>query len=95
MAAWRIGRARARCVVIRGLVGQAKRRGGGIALALGGDEAPSAGAALDHVVGPGDLEGSTYVRADDGEVGGCVCRPAELCVRRLREHDAERDEDGL
>ena len=39
-----------RCVITRGLVPQAKRRGGGIALALGGDEGATAGAALDHVV---------------------------------------------
>ena len=40
---------------MRGLVGQVERRGGGLALALGRDEAAAAGAALDHVVAPGNL----------------------------------------
>eukprot|EP00964_Phaeocystis_antarctica_P058083 scaffold34430_cov58-Phaeocystis_antarctica.AAC.3 len=54
-AAWRIVRACVRCVVTRALVGQAKRLGGGLALAHGRDEAAAAGAALDHVVGRGEL----------------------------------------
>eukprot|EP00964_Phaeocystis_antarctica_P144319 scaffold110074_cov48-Phaeocystis_antarctica.AAC.1 len=33
-----------------------KRRGGGLAPALGRDESATAGAALDHIVAPGDLE---------------------------------------
>eukprot|EP00964_Phaeocystis_antarctica_P006379 scaffold3455_cov62-Phaeocystis_antarctica.AAC.12 len=45
-----------RCLVTRGLGGEVERRGGGLALALGRDEAAAAGAALDHVVAPGDLE---------------------------------------
>ena len=41
---------------IRGLFGQVERHGGGLALALGGDEGAAAGAALDHVVAAGDLD---------------------------------------
>ena len=62
-AAWRIVYACLRGVqsfavrvVDRGLVGQVERRGGGLALALGRDESATAGAALDHVVAPSDLE---------------------------------------
>eukprot|EP00964_Phaeocystis_antarctica_P071644 scaffold43746_cov51-Phaeocystis_antarctica.AAC.1 len=40
---------RGQCEVGRGLDGQVERRGGGLALALGRDEAAAAGAALDHV----------------------------------------------
>eukprot|EP00964_Phaeocystis_antarctica_P109720 scaffold74158_cov59-Phaeocystis_antarctica.AAC.1 len=55
-AAWRRGRACVPCAVVRGLLGQVERRGGGLALARGGDEGAAAGAALDHVVAPGDLD---------------------------------------
>eukprot|EP00964_Phaeocystis_antarctica_P027033 scaffold15220_cov60-Phaeocystis_antarctica.AAC.2 len=54
VTAWRIGRARA--PRRRRLVRQAKRRGGGIALARRRDESATAGAALDHVIAPGDLD---------------------------------------
>ena len=43
-------------VVVRGFVGQVNRRGGGLALARGRDDAAAAGAALDHVVATGDQE---------------------------------------
>eukprot|EP00964_Phaeocystis_antarctica_P038903 scaffold22248_cov60-Phaeocystis_antarctica.AAC.3 len=58
LAAWRIVRAcvLVRCAVPRGLVRQVERRGGGLALARGGDKGAAAGAALDHVVAPGNLE---------------------------------------
>ena len=39
-----------------GFVGQVKRRGGGLALARGRDDAAAARTALDHVVATGDLE---------------------------------------
>eukprot|EP00964_Phaeocystis_antarctica_P058082 scaffold34430_cov58-Phaeocystis_antarctica.AAC.2 len=52
-AAWRIACVCARCEVVRGLLGQVERRGGGLALALGRDEGAAAGAALYHVVAPG------------------------------------------
>eukprot|EP00964_Phaeocystis_antarctica_P042428 scaffold24320_cov56-Phaeocystis_antarctica.AAC.3 len=51
-----MGRVSVRCEVGRGLDGQVERRGGGLALALRGDEGVAAGAALDHVVAPGDLK---------------------------------------
>eukprot|EP00964_Phaeocystis_antarctica_P042426 scaffold24320_cov56-Phaeocystis_antarctica.AAC.1 len=55
-AAWRSVWVCARCEVVRGLVVQVERRGGGLALACGRDEAAAAGAALDHVVAPGNLD---------------------------------------
>ena len=65
-------------VINRGLVGEIKRCGGGLAPALGRDESATAGAALDHVVATGDLK----------EVGR---RFVELSERRLRLHEQEEE----